>query len=97
MTQVAVEHIEVSLIAGDEGADRIALNIAAGMENLLVLTPVQARLLATELITAVNRAEVKASLKSTPNMWRRAGTVAGNPAEVSVFQGDNLPRLARAR
>lgn len=97
MTQVVVDHIEVSLIAGDEGADRIALNIAEGMENLLVLTPVQARLLATELINAVNRAEVKASLKSTPNMWRRASNVASHPAEVSTFQGDNLPRLARVR
>lgn len=97
MTQVAVDHIEVSLIAGDEGADRIALNVAADREHLLVLTPAQARLLANELITAVNRAEVKASLKSTPNLWRRSGNLPARPVETSGFQGDDLPRLARAR
>ena len=97
MSQTAVDHITVSLIAGDGGTDRIALDISEGMENLLVLTPDQARLLATELITAVNRAEVKASLKSTPNMWRRAGNPAPKSSEAAVFQGDNLPRLARAR
>lgn len=97
MTQIAVDHIEVSLVAGAEGADRIALNVAEGMEHLLVLTPAQARLLATELITAVNRAEVKASLKSTPNMWRRTSGSPAHTGEVAAFQGENLPRLARAR
>jgi hypothetical protein len=39
----------------------------------LALTPAQARLLATELITAVNREEVKGTLKTSPNLWRRPG------------------------
>jgi hypothetical protein len=64
---------EVMVVAGADGTDRISLSIGDGGEaRLLTLTPSQARLLATELIAAVNRAEVKANLKMGSNMWRQS-------------------------
>jgi hypothetical protein len=96
MKQFEVNEINVSLIAGDDGSDRVTLKVADGMENVMVLTPAQARALATELITAVNRAEVKASLKTSPNMWRRSGNAPTRPAEAPSYQGEPMPRLARA-
>ena len=81
-----VEKMDVSLISGDDGLDRIAIQLAsiiAGEQcSSLTLTPNQARMLATELISAVNRAEVKKSLQTSPNLWRR--------------QGEARPRLATA-
>ncbi len=81
-----VEKLDVSLISGDDGLDRIAIHLAsiiAGDQcSSLTLTPNQARMLATELISAVNRAEVKKSLQTSPNLWRR--------------QGEARPRLATA-
>lgn len=81
-----VEKMDVSLISGDDGSDRIAINLVNQLEGEtlsgLTLTPSQARMLATELIAAVNRAEVKKSLKTSPNLWRR--------------QGEARPRLATA-
>ncbi|MEW6678899.1 MAG: hypothetical protein AB1421_13340 [Pseudomonadota bacterium] len=78
------EKITVSVVAGVDGVDRIALQHGDGSETLLLnLTPSQARLLANELVAAVNKVAVKANLKSGPNMWRQ------NP-------GDSQPRLARA-
>lgn len=81
-----VEKLDVSLISGDDGFDRIAIHLAsivAGDQcSALTLTPSQARMLATELISAVNRAEVKKSLQTSPNLWRR--------------QGEARPRLATA-
>jgi hypothetical protein len=79
--------VDVSLISNDDGSDRIAINVlnnllAGDPTAALLLTPSQARLLATELISAVNRAEVKKSLKTSPNLWRR--------------QGEARPRLATA-
>ncbi|HNA28581.1 MAG TPA: hypothetical protein PLQ64_04980 [Thiobacillaceae bacterium] len=53
-------------------------------------------MLATDLITAVNRAEVKVSLKTSPNMWRRGGTAQPRGAEAPAYQGEPLPRLATA-
>lgn len=96
MKQFEVNEINVSLIAGDDGNDRIALKVADGMENVMVLTPARARALATELITAVNRAEVKASLKTSPNMWRRSGNTPTRTVEAPSYQGEPMPRLARA-
>ena len=96
MKQFEVNEINVSLISGDDGSDRVALKVADGMENLMVLTPAQARAWATELITAVNRAEVKASLKTSPNMWRRSGNAPTRPVEAPSYQGEPMPRLARA-
>ncbi len=78
MLQNEVSQVDVSLISNDDGSDRIAINLLnnlLGGDNAaaLMLTPSQARMLATELISAVNRAEVKKSLKTSPNLWRRQG------------------------
>lgn len=83
MTQSEQDKVEVHVVAGADGVERIALRAGDDSEALLLtLSPSQARLLATELIAAVNRAEVKASLKTGPNMWRRSG--------------ESRPRLATA-
>jgi hypothetical protein len=86
MNQSEVDKMEISLISGDDGVDRIAIKLASELAeelgSTMTLTPGQARMLATELIAAVNRAEVKSSLKTSPNMWRR--------------QGEARPRLATA-
>lgn len=63
------EAVCVTLIAGPDGMDSIAIELAGG--ERVVMSPVQARSLATSLITAVNRAEVKASLRVSANPWRR--------------------------
>jgi hypothetical protein len=83
MIQSHQEKMEVTVVAGVDGSDRITLQANdSGERLLLTLTPNQARLLATELIAAVNRAEVKANLKTGTNMWRRSG--------------ESRPRLAAA-
>lgn len=83
MIQSHQEKMEVSVVAGVDGTERITLEVNDTGERLvLTLTPDQARLLATELIAAVNRAEVKANLKTGTNMWRRSG--------------ESRPRLATA-
>ena len=78
MVKHEVENMNVSLVSGDDGLDLIAINVlnnllAGDNAAALMLTPSQARMLATELISAVNRAEVKKSLKTSPNLWRRQG------------------------
>ncbi|MDO9226233.1 MAG: hypothetical protein Q8K57_17460 [Thiobacillus sp.] len=65
------EALFVSLISGPENADCVAIELAGG--EIVTMTPAQARSLATHLITAVNRAEVKASLRVSTNLWRRMG------------------------
>ena len=83
MTQNSEVKVIVGLVNGVDGVDRISLRSGDESEALLLsLSPTQARLLATELIAAVNRVEVKANLKSGTNMWRRAG--------------ESRPRLATA-
>jgi hypothetical protein len=84
------------LIVGDDGSDRVAIKLAEGLDNVMLLSPAQARALATELITAVNRAEVKASLKTSPNLWRRSGNAPSRPVEVPSYLGESRPRLATA-
>lgn len=96
MTQIEASQVKVALISGDDGSDRIAINLSEALDNVTVLTPAQARMLATELITAVNRAEVKASLKTTPNLWRRAGNAPGRPVEAPAYQGEPHARLVTA-
>lgn len=96
MRQAEVDKMTVSLICGDDGSDRVAIVMAEGLENVLALTPAQARALATDLITAVNRAEVKASLKTSPNMWRRGGNAPTRPVDVPTCSGESRPRLAAA-
>lgn len=74
MIETQQNKVEVTVIASGDGPDRITLQVGdSGETRLLTLTPSQARLLATELIAAVNRAEVKANLKSGSNMWRKPG------------------------
>ncbi len=83
MIQSQEDKVEVTVVAGGDGSDRITLQVGeSGESRLLTLTPSQARLLATELIAAVNRAEVKANLKTGTNMWRKSG--------------ESRPRLATA-
>lgn len=69
--QSSNEAVFVSLISGPEGADSVAIELAGG--EVIMMSPAQARSLATSLITAVNRAEVKASLRVSTNLWRRLG------------------------
>lgn len=63
--------VDVSLVSGDV-ADQVQLTFISADGKTLVLTPAQARALASDLITAVNRAEVKNRLKSVPSMWERS-------------------------
>lgn len=83
MIQHEVDKMDVSLISGDDGFDRIAIKLASELGASLTLTPNQARILATELIAAVNRAEVKSSLKTSPNLWRRQGEARPHLATAS--------------
>lgn len=68
-----VTQVQVVLTTTEDGQDRVAITLEGALGPTLALTPNQARALATELITAVNRAEVKANLKVSPNLWRRSG------------------------
>ena len=66
--------LDITLKEDTHGRDRVVVTLQAhGCE--LNLTPHQARVLATELIMAVNRAEVRGNLKHSQNMVR--GTQAG--------------------
>lgn len=61
--------LDVSLKEDTKGQDNVILAIATQACELS-LTPHQARVLATELIMAVNRAEVRNNLKHSQNMVR---------------------------
>lgn len=67
-----VPQVQVILTTTEDGQDRVAITLEGTHATALALTPSQARALATDLITAVNRAEVKANLKVSPNLWRRS-------------------------
>jgi len=95
MTSNEMGKVMVILAAGDDVADRVIIKTAEGPEHEMALSPTQARALATDLITAVNRAEVKASLKTSPNMWRRTGNAPLHQIE-TPFPGEPQPRLATA-
>lgn len=75
MNNTAINHtneaVFVSLISGPDGADNVAIELVGG--EMVLMTPSEARSLATSLITAVNRAEVKTSLRVSTNLWRRMG------------------------
>ena len=61
--------LDIALKEDASGRDRVVLTLQAhGCE--LNLTPHQARVLATELIMAVNRSEVRGNLKHSQNMVR---------------------------
>ncbi len=64
--------VQVTLTTTEDGQDRITLTLEGTLGAAIALTPSQARALATDLITAVNRAEVKANLKVNANLWRRS-------------------------
>jgi len=95
MTLSELGKVMVILVAGDDATDRVIIKTAEGPEHEMALSPSQARALATDLITAVNRAEVKASLKTSPNMWRRTGNTPIRQME-TPFPGEPQPRLATA-
>jgi hypothetical protein len=61
--------LDIALQEDSSGRDRVVVTLQAqGCE--LNLTPHQARVLATALIMAVNRAEVRSNLKHSQNMVR---------------------------
>ncbi len=61
--------LDINLKEDSQGRDRVIVALQTpGCE--LNLTPHQARVLATELIMAVNRAEVRSNLKHSHNMVR---------------------------
>ncbi|MHB0973760.1 MAG: hypothetical protein ACYC0P_05910 [Thiobacillus sp.] len=61
--------LDIALKEDAYGRDRVVVTLQAhGCE--LNLTPHQARVLATELIMAVNRAEVRGNLRHSQNMVR---------------------------
>jgi 2-polyprenyl-6-methoxyphenol hydroxylase-like FAD-dependent oxidoreductase len=70
------ESVLVSLVSGADGADSVARQLANGA--MVMMTPAQARSLATSLITSVNRAEVKASLRVSTNLRRRMDEPEGH-------------------
>ena len=61
--------LEINLKEDSQGRDRVMLALQA-QGCVLNLTPHQARVLATELIMAVNRAEVRSNLKHGQNVVR---------------------------
>jgi len=66
--------LDINLKEDEQGRDRVILAVQAeGCE--LNLTPHQARVLATELIMAVNRAEVRSNLKHSHNLARSTQSV----------------------
>lgn len=67
--------LDISLKEDGQGRDRVVLAMQE-QGCALHLTPHQARVLATELIMAVNRAEVRNNLKHSQNMVR-----GSHPAE----------------
>lgn len=76
------ESVLVSLVSSPDGADSVAIELANGA--MVMMTPAQARSLATSLITAVNRAEVKASLRVSTNLRRR---MDGSEGHLSSMAG----------
>ena len=61
--------LDISLKEDAQGRDRVEVTLQSPGCSLN-LTPHQARVLATELIMAVNRAEVRSNLKHSQNMVR---------------------------
>ena len=66
-----VTKVQVFMVNNEEGQERIALKVVDAEDACVTFTPAQARALATELITAVNRAEIKTTLKVSPTPWKR--------------------------
>ena len=70
--------LDVALQEDAQGRDCVVLSVQPH-ECTLNLTPHQARVLATELIMAVNRAEVRSKLKQSHNMARHERAGATKP------------------
>lgn len=68
--------LEVSLKEDANGGDRVAVTLRAN-GCAIELSPHQARVLATELIMAVNRAEVRNNLNHSRNVTRGAPSGLG--------------------
>lgn len=68
--------LDIGLKEDTQGRDRVELTLQDTCT--LALTPHQARVLATELIMAVNRAEVRNNLKHSQNMVRGNQALAGH-------------------
>lgn len=66
--------LEINLKEDGHGRDRVMLTLGQGCT--LDLSPHQARVLATELIMAVNRAEVRSNLKHNHNVTRSGDTAS---------------------
>jgi len=64
--------LEINLNEDAQGRERVVVAMQS-RDCELTLTPHQARVLATELIMAVNRAEVRNNLKKSHNMVRSSG------------------------
>jgi hypothetical protein len=63
--------LDISLKEDAQGRDRVEVTLQS-LGCALNLTPHQARVLATELIMAVNRAEVRSNLRHSQNVVRGA-------------------------
>lgn len=68
--------LDINLKEDAQGRDRVELSLEGSCT--LNLTPHQARVLATELIMAVNRAEVRNNLKHSQNMVRGGQVAPGH-------------------
>lgn len=68
--------LEINLKEDAQGRDRVVLALQS-QGYALDLTPHQARVLATELIMAVNRAEVRSNLKRSNNNMVRGDQSSG--------------------
>lgn len=66
--------LDINLKEDAQGRDRVEVTLPAHGCSLQ-LTPHQARVLATELIMAVNRAEVRSNLKHSQNVVRGAQSI----------------------
>ncbi|AAZ96177.1 hypothetical protein Tbd_0224 [Thiobacillus denitrificans ATCC 25259] len=70
--------LDITLQEDAQGRDCIVLSLQRH-ECTLNLSPHQARVLATELIMAVNRAEVRSNLRQSHNMARHERPAAAKP------------------
>lgn len=75
--------VEIALEEDSNGKDQVVFSL--GGDKLMNLTPHQARVLATELIMAVNRAEVRGNLKRSHNFSRKPEATAGGGLFQQVF------------
>ncbi len=82
MIELDGKALDISLKEDSQGRDRVVLTLQEAQCEFN-LTPHQARVLATELIMAVNRAEVRSNLKHSHNMARSTQT----PAKAREFFG----------